>query len=227
MNIALILAGGTGTRMKTDCPKQLMPIFEKPVIYYSLLAFQQHPQIDAIHIVCHKDWIDKMNDLFEPKYHLTKLKTIIAGGNTRRDSSYLGVKALSELYREDDIVLIHDAARPLVTQQIISDNVTAANEYGACVTAIPATDTILVSHDNAFVDNAPKRSMMFAAQTPQSFRIKTILEAHQSVPMDEDITDDVGLLIKLGQKVKLVAGDKKNIKLTTEEDFTLIQKYLE
>ncbi|WMJ23883.1 2-C-methyl-D-erythritol 4-phosphate cytidylyltransferase [Paludicola sp. MB14-C6] len=226
MNIALVLAGGIGLRMKTERPKQFMPLLGKPVISHSLLSFQQHSLIDAMYIVCHKEWIDQMNVLFDPVYGFSKLKAVVSGGNSRRESSYLGLKEIANKYHKSDIVLIHDAARPNLSQKIITDNINAATKFGACVTAIPATDTMFISKDGKLIHGVPKRSAMFAAQTPQSFQLENILNAHEAVSQDEEVTDDAGLLLKLDLPVALVEGDKKNIKLTTEEDFFLLQKYM-
>lgn len=225
-NIALLLAGGQGLRMGTDVAKQFLPLFDKPVLMYSLLSFQKHAQIDAIYIVCHADWQSQLQVLFEPAYNLSKLKAIVVGGTTRKQSSYLGLKEVAKSYSPNDIVLIHDVARPLVSERVITDNIHSAKKYGACTTAIPVSDTILVSDNQKLIQSVPDRQTMFAAQTPQSFMLSIILAAHMAFEHCEDATDDTALLIRQGLSVALVNGDKQNLKITTPEDLEIIKEYL-
>lgn len=234
MNIALILAGGQGARMGSDVPKQFLPLYGKPVIMYSMTAFQNHPMIDEIYIVCQSDWVDRMNVLFNSEYGLTKLKKIIAGGETRKQSSYNGLVEIERCHSQDDVILIHDSARPLITERIITDNITSVLSHDASATVIPSTDTILMSLDGEMVLSGPPRSTLFSAQTPQSFKLGLILSAHRSFDIltlgtensQMEITDDAGLLLNQDIPVKLVLGDKKNIKITTQEDIAIVSSYL-
>lgn len=226
-NIALILAGGNGARMGMETPKQLLPLYGKPVIMYSLNAFQNHPQIDSIYIVSQKSCIDKLAVLKKPTYGLSKLKEIICGGETRKQSSYNGLLEIEKTASKNDIVLIHDAARPLITQKIITDNILCAKKNNACATVIPVSDTIMYANNDMTVRQIPPRNLVYAAQTPQSFKLDLILKAHRSLSEFNDVTDDAGLLVHQRVPVFLVEGDKKNIKLTTKEDLEIIKKYME
>lgn len=225
-NIALVLAGGSGVRMGNDTPKQFLPLNGKPVILYSLLAFQNHPHIDSIFIVGPKNYLDKLSELKQPTYGLTKLKGVICGGESRKQSSFNGLVEIEKIAHKTDIVLIHDAARPLVSEKIISDNIIAAQQHGACATVIPVTDTIMVATETKTVSQIPPRNMLYAAQTPQSFQLNVILSAHRSLIDFKEVTDDAGLLVHKQIPVVLVDGDRKNIKLTTAEDLDLIKSYM-
>lgn len=228
-NIALILAGGAGTRLGNDIPKQFLPLLGKPVIMYSILAFQNHPMIDAIYIVCKESWISQLSILKESSYNLTKLRDIVSGGETRRQSSFKGIERISHDFSQSDIVLIHDAARPLVTEKVIADNIAAAQQFGACTTALCVNDTILMSSDGLYIDSIPPRHTMLAAQTPQSFKLGLIYDAHTSFSdVDESaITDDTALLVHKHIPVAIVKGDRRNMKLTTQEDFEQIKSLLQ
>lgn len=194
---------------------------------YSLLAFQNHSQIDAIYVVGSKSFLSQLSVLKEPAYGLTKLKEIVVGGETRKQSSYRGLVEIEKTASKTDIVLIHDAARPLVTEKIITENIKAAQNYGACATVVPVTDTIMLAKDTKTISQIPPRSMLYAAQTPQSFQLGIILSAHRSFVDFEEVTDDAGLLVHERTPVVLVEGDRKNIKLTTPEDLELIKSYME
>lgn len=231
MNIALILAGGLGSRMDTDehtnpqlktIPKQLMLLKNKPVIEYSIMAFQTHSQIDYIYIVGNETINDQMSVFFNNGY--TKLMPLIIGGATRTQSSQNGLRVLASRFTNDDIVLIHDAARPLITKKIITDNINAASQFGACTTVIPITDTVLTCLDGENITAVTDRSTQFLAQTPQSFKIKLILPSLENAP--NDATDDTTLLLRRGIPVKMVLGDKRNLKLTTPEDLLIAEAYL-
>lgn len=224
MNIALILAGGSGTRMGAKLPKQLLLLNDKPVLAYSLEAFQQNENIDAIFVVGSKDIVSSLNEFFDESFGFTKLQPIILGGETRKDSSINGLREIAKHYANDDIVLIHDAARPLISQKIINENIACVKEFNACSTVIPATDTILISQDNKDITSVADRSTVYLAQTPQSFKLSLILSAFENAP--ETATDDTSILLENNIPVKLVLGDKCNIKLTTPEDFTVIKAYL-
>ncbi len=226
MNIALILAGGQGLRMGGELPKQFMPLNDKPVIMHSILTFEKHAQIDEIYVVCHADWKDRLLVLCNSQFTLTKFKGIVIGGETRQQSSLKGLIEIAKTASDDDIVLIHDAARPLVTDKIITENISCVKANGACVTAIKSTDTIIQSIDGKTINSTPKRSEMFSAQTPQSFKLGTILNAHETLANAKDVTDDASLLLKLDIPVLIVDGDIKNLKLTTEEDFKVIKQYI-
>ena len=145
MNIALIVAGGTGNRMGLDIPKQFVLVNNKPILIYTIEAFLKHPQIDDIYLVIHQDYLDEVNGWIKT-YNLNKVKAVIKGGETRQISVFNGLKEMKKNgIKDDDIILIHDAARPLVNSTIISNNISTCQKYGAAVTSLGATDTILFS----------------------------------------------------------------------------------
>ena len=233
MNFALVLAGGVGSRMGADKPKQFIEAGGKPIIVYSLEAFSKHPEIDGVFVVCIEEWQEELSGMIK-KFGVEKILGIYPQGNDRRRSSFIGVNAVAEYIKAqgqgvgEQVVLIHDAARPLVTADIISRNIIDAKEFGACETVCKMADTVVKSDDGftyAPEDIVP-RGNLSRVQTPQSFILSEILNAHknyeealssspESVP---EITDDAGLMLFCGKRVKLTQGSGLNIKLTTKED---------
>ena len=224
MNIALILAGGSGTRMSSKTPKQLLSLNGKPVITYSLEAFQKNKDIDAIYVVCSKNIIDSLNIFFDKSFGFTKLQPLVLGGETRKDSSFNGLKQISANHSPNDIILIHDAARPLVSQEIIDANIQCAKDSNACATVIPATDTVLVSTDGKNIVDVADRSTMYLAQTPQTFKLSVVLSAFENSTVTA--TDDTSIVLNDDVPVKLILGNKRNIKLTTHDDFIIVKAYI-
>ncbi|MGV8980477.1 2-C-methyl-D-erythritol 4-phosphate cytidylyltransferase [Clostridium sp.] len=228
MNIAIILAGGKGTRMGiVDQPKQFIDIYGKPIVVHTIEAFDIHEQIDAIAVVCLKEWHEDIK-IWTRKYELNKIKWIVDGGETRQESVLNGLKAIEEDISSDDIVVIHDAARPLISHRIIIDNIEGARKYGAVDTVIPASDTIIQSIDNDTISSIPVRKELYLGQTPQSFIYSTIYDAHKKAAKSElqDSTDDCRLVLNYGKKVHLVNGDKLNFKITTMEDLLLLKSII-
>lgn len=225
MNIALILAGGQGSRMGSKLPKQFLDLDGIPVILRSIAAFEHHPEIDAIAIVCGDVWAERLHTLLE-RSGFQKICAVIPGGSTRRESSFLGLTELTHRFSAEDIVLIHDAARPLVSARIIHDCITAARQYHACTAVIPSQDTLLESADKQTALAVPDRSRLFAVQTPQAFRLGLIHDAHQRTDDSAAVTDDAGLLLAQQIPVHLVEGEKRNLKITSPEDLLLAELYL-
>ena len=228
MNIGIILAGGCGARMgNMDRPKQFIEVYGKPLIIYTLEAFEGSEYIDEILISCHKDYIEDMKILCR-KYEITKAKYIIEGGSTRQESSYKSLEMLKSSLKEDDIVVIHDSARPLISLEIIKNNVLDAEKFGAVDTVIPTDDTIIRSVDNNIISNVPVRKELYVGQTPQSFKFSIIFEAHLKAKKDsiDNATDDCQLVLNCNQDVHLVKGDKLNLKITRFEDLTLFKAIL-
>lgn len=224
MNIALILAGGKGTRMGMPTPKQFIHHNDKPILIYTLEAFDTHPEIDEICLICPNDSLDYTNEILN-KYDIKKLTWVAGGGSTRRESSFIGIRRLIENHNKSDIVLIHDAARPNVSARIISDNIATAEKCGACETVIRSCDTIAVSSDGVKIQSIPDRSTLYNVQTPQSFRLGMIYDAHMALIKrgeDIDVTDDAALILQNGGNVFSVLGDRLNIKITTEEDLRIL-----
>ena len=179
MNIAVIFAGGTGQRMNSKTrPKQFLELHEKPILVYTLEAFQKHEEIDGIILVTLKDWINYCLELKE-KYHLTKLKSIIPGGKTATESAFNGLARANELFPSDSIVLIHDGVRPLVDEETITKNIECVKEHGTAITVSPAIETITVSDSNensGVIKEVIERAKCQMARAPQGFYLNEILD---------------------------------------------------
>ena len=228
MNIAVVLAGGSGSRMgMVDRPKQFIDIYGKPVIIHTLEAFEINEKIDAICVVCVKEWQDDLA-LWLKEYDIRKVRWVANAGSSRQESSLNALDAIKEVCGDDDYVIIHDAARPLISQKIINDNIVKVREYGACDTVVPAHDTIIRSIDGDTLDSIPARKELYMGQTPQSFRYSIVRKAYDdyfAMPEDErpEMTDDCGLVLAAGVKIGMAMGDKLNMKITTMEDLLLVK----
>lgn len=225
MNIGIILAGGIGSRMGiVDRPKQFIDVYGKPIIIHTLEAFDMHKNIDAIAIVCLSEWHEDLK-IWLRKYEINKVKWLVNAGKTRQESTYNGLKAIQNDVSEDDVVVIHDSARPLISNRIISDNIIGAKEYKSVDTVISSADTIIKSVDGKQIETVPLRKELYLGQTPQSFEYGLILSAHENAKKNgiEDSTDDCQLVLKMGLPVQLVQGEKLNFKITTMEDLLLLK----
>ena len=169
-NVALLIAGGSGNRMGQSVPKQFLTVNERPVIVYTLEAFQKHPEIDAIAVVCISGW-ETVLQAYANQFNITKLKYIIAGGKNGQDSIRNGVYELEKHFAPDDIVLIHDAIRPMVSADIISDCIRVTREKGNAITVIPCAEAMLQTQDGLISSGSYPRDRLKRTQTPQGFRI--------------------------------------------------------
>lgn len=227
MNIALIIAGGVGNRMGQDIPKQFLTVNEKPVIIYTLEAFQSHPQIDSIAIVCLQGW-ETVLQSYANQFNITKLKYIIPGGDCGQASIRNGVFELEKHFNENDIVLIHDAIRPMVSQEIITDCIDKTKEYGNAITCIPCAEAMLQTEDAKKSCGSYPRDRLKRTQTPQGFKIGDICKLHRDA-LEAGITNSVAsctLMIEMGKQVYFSNGSEKNIKLTTVEDIDIFKALL-
>lgn len=227
--VAIVLAAGRGKRMQSDVAKQYLLVKNKPVLYYSLKAFQDS-MVDEIILVTAESEITYCKEEIVDKYHFTKVSGIIAGGKERYHSVYNGLKACDDA----EIVLIHDGARPFVNEDIILRNISMVKEYGACVTGMPVKDTIKVADADGFVKETPRRDLIWTIQTPQTFRYHLIKEAYDTFFAKEEeyskqynVTDD-SMMAEIfgGLQVKLVEGSYNNVKITTPEDMVLAEAIL-
>jgi len=220
-NTAIILAGGTGKRMKTSEPKQLLFVASKPIILRAVECFENDPLITDIVVVGVKDNLKQVEDLFKQS-GFKKIYKVIEGGASRRESSFLGVKNVPE---NTQFVFIHDAVRPFVSGKIIKDVLSAAKSAGAAVPAIDVKDT-LVEQKNAFIKNTTERKNLKKIQTPQCFAYNKILSAHEQAVRNKNknFTDDSGLILAAGGTVKIVEGSSRNIKITTQTDLILAEQ---
>ena len=229
MNIALILAAGTGSRMgNADKPKQFLPVNGKPLMVHTIEAFEVNPDVDKIVISTNEEHLDEVKEMCK-KFDLSKVSNIVAGGDTRQKSVFnglMGIKAIGT--KADDIIIIHDSARPLISPRIIKDNIECCKAYGAVDTVIRATDTIVKSEDSETISDIPVRKELYQGQTPQTFKFSLIMQAHEAVKNKEvpNVTDDTKLVLLLGHKVHLVEGDKLNFKITTFDDLMMLKALL-
>ncbi len=222
MNIALVLASGSGTRMKESTPKQFILVNNKPLLIYTLEAFQNNQNIDMIVVVTLRDYIVKVKE-WAKEFGLSKVNAVLVGGDTRQASSYNGLCALEALgVNYNDVVLIHDAARANVSQEIINENIIAGKTFDAVETVIPVTDTIIKSANANTLTDTCSRKELYQAQTPQTFKLGVIKKAHEMFK-DSDASDDAQLVSKLNIPVYLVNGSKLNFKITTKEDLILFE----
>lgn len=228
MVVAIVLAGGKGSRMNSDVAKQYMKICEKEIIYYCLEAFDKSELIDSIVLVCGENDLSYCKNDIVDKYNIKKVKTIVAGGKERYDSVYKGLCAIDEKYR--DIVMIHDGARPFVTGEMIKASVEAVREYGACTVGVPVKDTIKIVDENGFGVATPDRRTLYQIQTPQTFYYDDIIKAYRQMYNDENhnITDDTMLLEQyIGVRSKVIPGSYENLKITTLSDLEIAEKFLQ
>ena len=227
-NIALIIAGGVGARMQQDIPKQFLNVDNKPVIIYTLEAFQNHPSIDAITVVCLEGWHDVVR-AYAKQFGITKLENIVSGGPQGQDSIRNGIMDIATRHSDpEDIVVIHDAIRPMVSAEIISDNIRVCRQYGNATTVIPCNTAMLKSEDSLVSEEQLSRDTVKMTQTPQSFFLCELLAAHKEA-LEKGITAAVAsctMYIELGKKVYLSMGSEKNLKLTTTDDIEIFRALL-
>ncbi len=230
-NIAVLLAGGSGQRMSAAQPKQLMRLGGKTVLEHSMLAFQQNECIDEIMLVCHADIMDEVRRLTQ-KNACNKVRRIIEGGKERMYSTLNALRALQEFGSEKAAqmnMILHDAARPLVSQRIITDVCLALQEHQAVAVAVPCTDTIFQTQGDT-LRAIPPRDGLMAAQTPQAFRLNVLRRAYDAMQNDTSFrsTDDCGVVMKYLPEVTIhiVAGDNDNRKLTFQNDLAMLEAIL-
>lgn len=226
MNHVVIFAGGVGSRMgKVDRPKQFLEIQKKAIIVYTIEKFQSHPDIDAVYVACHKDWISYMKELVT-QHSLTKVKAVVPGGETGQLSIYNGLlEAEKNIQNEDDIVLIHDGVRPIVDEKLISANISAVKRYSSAISSAPAIETIILVDENKCIKQLEDRSVSFYAKAPQSFFLKDILSCHRKALENgiDNFIDSCSMMSHYGMKMHLVPCSNDNIKVTTPKDYYLLE----
>jgi len=229
MNVAIIIAGGTGTRMGQDIPKQFINVYDKPVLLYTLEGFQRHPQIDAIELVCIEGWHDIVW-AYARQFNITKLKWIVSGGSTGQESIRNGVYNLEDKCSADDIIIIHDGIRPLVDDTVLSDVIVKCQKYGNAVTAMPYNEQIFVIDDEISTTKYIPRETLRRVSTPQAYRFGVLDQKYH-----EAFEKKIGIygssytntmMVELGERLYFAAGSDKNIKLTTKDDLELFKAYL-
>ena len=224
-NTAIVLAAGQGKRMHSKIQKQFLKIQGYPVLYYSLRCFQESPLIQDIILVTGEDALSYCKEEIVKKYGFTKVSNVIAGGKERYDSVYAGLCACKDCR----YVLIHDGARPFITEEIIERGLEKVKETGACVVGMPSKDTIKLSDAEGYVKETPDRKCVWTIQTPQIFSYALIREAHDSIRKKDmsKITDDAMVIEhETGVKVALAEGSYQNIKITTPDDLYIAEAFL-
>ncbi|MBQ8039972.1 MAG: 2-C-methyl-D-erythritol 4-phosphate cytidylyltransferase [Lachnospiraceae bacterium] len=227
---AIVLAGGRGKRMNSAIPKQFLTIQDKPVLYYSLQAFE-NSFVDSIILVVSEDDREYCQREIVEKYHFQKVKKIVSGGKERYHSVLNGIKAAEDC----DYIFVHDGARPFVSQDMLQRLLDCVKTEHACVAGMPVKDTIKIADESGYIASTPKRDLVWMIQTPQVFSFNLIKKAYLLLEENEysllekgiSITDDAMVVeTLLGEKVKLVEGSYRNIKITTPEDLTVAEGFL-
>lgn len=224
MNVALILAGGSGLRTEQFVPKQFISIYEKPIIIYTLEVFQKHPSVDGIIVSCIDGWHEVLRS-YAAAAGVTKLRWVVSGGDNGQSSARNALMALEGVCNEDDIVIIHDAVRPMVSQKIITDCIEKAEKYGSGLSAVRCQETIMKTQDGMAGQAGIDRNDIMRVQTPQAYRYGKALWAHREA-LNRGITDAVytnTLMLELGERLYFSCGSNKNIKITTLEDIDIFK----
>lgn len=226
MNIALLIAGGSGNRMGQDIPKQFLHVDGCPIIIHTMRCFQRHPDVDFIAVVCLKGW-ETVLQAYANQFSIDKLKWIFPGGHSGMESIHNGIYGLKEVgCSNDDLVLIHDSVRPLLGQDIISSNIAICKAYGYAITGIQCREAILESEDGFTATVSIPRDKLIRTQTPQTFRLGNIINVHEEAK-EKNIIDSVAsctLIAEIGgREMHIVPGSEKNIKITSVEDLEILK----
>lgn len=229
MNIALIIAGGSGQRMNQDIPKQFINVYDKPILIYTLEGFQRHPQIDLIEVVCLDGWHDILW-AYAKQFNIKKLKWIISGGNSGQESIRNGVFALEGKCSSDDVVVIHDGIRPLIDDTVISDVIIKCQQYGNAVTSMPYNEQIFkLKNEYSTVEYIPRETLRRVA-TPQAYKFEKLDWAyHEAFEKEIGIYGSAyanTMMVDLGETLYFAAGSDRNIKLTTKDDLEIFKACL-
>lgn len=229
MNIAVIIAGGVGSRMGLDIPKQFVNVYDKPVLIYTLESFQNHPMIDYIEVVCIEGWHDVLR-AYAKQYNITKLKWVVNGGKTGQESIRNGVYNLESKVSGEDIIIIHDGIRPLVDEDVLSDVIVKCMQYGNAVTSLPYNEQIFVKDDEASTTKYIPRETLRRVSTPQAYKFEK-LDCCYHTAFEKEIgiygtSYTNTMMVELGERLYFATGSEKNIKLTTKDDLELFKAYL-
>lgn len=228
MIFGVVLAGGIGSRMgNVDKPKQYLLVGEKPIIIHTLERFYVQNEFEKIIVLCPEEWVSHTKNLIKKYMKDTDRIVVLRGGDTRNETIMNSLRYIEKEYGLDDdtIVVTHDSVRPFVTQRIIEENIKYAKEYGACDTAVAATDTIVYSQDNVLISDIPDRSKMYQGQTPQTFNALKLKNLYESLTEEEKatLTDAAKIFVMKGEKVHIVDGEVFNIKITYPYDLRVAE----
>lgn len=227
-NIALIIAGGVGSRMGQDIPKQFINVYDKPVLIYTLEAFQKNPNIDDIYCVCLEGWHDILR-VYAKQFGIDKLRDIFSGGETAQESIRNGVMAIKKV-KDDDVIVIHDGVRPLVDDVVLSDVIIKCKEFGNAVSSMPYNEQIFVKRDEASTVKYIPRDTLRRVSTPQAYKYKKLVWAYKKA-FDENIGIGASsytntMMVDLGETLYFAAGSDRNLKLTTKDNLEIFKAYL-
>lgn len=231
MNIAIIIAGGSGSRMGQKIPKQFINVYDKPILIYTLEGFQHHPQVDAIEVVCIDGWHDIVW-AYAKQFNIDKLKWVISGGESGQESIRNGVYYLEDQLNEDDIVIIHDGIRPMIDDTVLTDVIRTAQRYGNGVTSLPYNEQIFVvsAEDTTTTTQYIPRETLRRVSTPQAYRFDKLKWAyHEAFDKKIGIYGSAytnTMMVELGERLHFAAGSDRNIKLTTKDDLEMFKAYL-
>lgn len=229
MIVALLIAAGVGARIGQDIPKQFINVYDKPILIYTLEAFQKHPQIDEIGLVCLDGWHDVVR-AYAKQFNIDKLKWIISGGTTAQESIREGVYKLEGKCANDDMVIIHDGIRPLVDDFVLTDVIRKCEQYGNAVTALPYNEQIFVADDSVSTVQYISREALRRVSTPQAYRFGRLDAAyHEAFEKEIGIYGSAyanTMMVELGERLYFAKGSDKNIKITTKDDLELFKAYL-
>ncbi len=232
MVYGVILAGGIGSRMGGDKPKQYLNIKGKPIIVYTIEKFFSVPDFEKIIVLCPKQWVEHTKNIIEK--HIAPAGDrvqVIQGGETRNETIMNAIKFIENEgnLNDDTVIVTHDSVRPFVTHRIIKENIEAALKFGACDTVFPSSDTIVESVDGEVISNIPERSKMYQGQTPQSFKALKLKNMYNSLTDEEKeiLTDAAKIFVMKGEKVALVEGATFNLKITYPYDLRVAKSLLE
>ena len=229
MNIALIIAGGSGHRMNQDIPKQFINVYDKPILIYTLEGFQRHPEIDAIEVVCLDGWHDILW-AYAKQFNVTKLKWVVSGGNSGQESIRNGVYNLEGKCSKDDVVIIHYGIRPMIDDTVLSDVIVKCKQYGNAVTSLPYNEQIFRVKDDKSTNEYIPRETLRRVSTPQAYNFGKLDWAYH-----EAFEKEIGIygssytntmMVDLGETLYFAAGSDRNIKLTTKDDLEMFKAYL-
>lgn len=229
MNVGLIIAGGSGSRMGQDIPKQFINVYDKPILIYTLEGFQRHPNIDAIEVVCIEGWHDIVW-AYAKQFNIDKLRWVVNGGSTGQESIRNGVYGLEGVCNENDIVIIHDGIRPLVDESVLSDVIIKCEQYGNAVTSLPYNEQIFVIDDDSSTTKYIPRETLRRVSTPQAYLFGLLdSKYHEAFEKGIGIYGSAyanTMMVDLGERLYFAAGSDKNIKITTKDDLELFKAYL-
>ena len=228
MIVALLTAAGSGTRMGQDIPKQFIHVDNKPLIIHTMEVFQNHPSIDAILVVTLPAWIAVLQ-AYASQFNISKLRWVVPGGSTGQESIHNGLLVLSKELAKDDIIMVHDGNRCLVSSEIISNSLATFHEHGSAVAAIPCVEAVFRSNDDGFSSNESiPREQLFRTQTPHTYSLKKLLWAHDEAQKQniKNTAASCTLMQRLGETVYFSKGSETNLKITTIDDMMIFEALL-